>query len=134
MTDGASQEIDKLGPEEEFHRRLSAGTFYLQKCGACAAYIFYPRMICPECGGDELEWVPASGKGSVYSTSVIRQKPERGGDYNFAVIQLAEGPRMVSRVENIPPQDVAIDMAVQARITEEDQGPYVVFDLAAGEA
>lgn len=134
MTDGAAQEIDKLGPDEEFHRRLAAGTFYLQKCSNCASHIFYPRAICPECGANELEWVTASGKGKVYSTSIIRQKPERGGDYNFAVIELAEGPRMVSRVENIPPLDVAIDMAVQARITEEDQGPYVVFDPVDGEA
>jgi uncharacterized protein len=134
VADKTSNEPANLGPDAEFHRRLAGGEFSLQKCQSCASHIFFPRSICPECGADELAWVAASGTGTVYSTSVIRQKPERGGDYNYAIIELTEGPRMISRVENMPPADVAIEMKVTARITEDDSGRYVVFDPANGEA
>ncbi len=133
MSENTQDESVNLGPDAEYHNRLADGSFCLQKCQSCGAHIFFPRLICPACGSDDIDWVEASGKGTVYSTSVIRQKPERGGDYNFALIELKEGPRMISRVENIPPHDVAIDMAVQARITEDDQGLYVVFDPISGE-
>ncbi len=133
MTKEAPNDQANLGPDAEFHRRLSGGEFCLQKCQDCGSHIFFPRSICPDCGSDKLEWVSASGAGTVYSTSVIRQKPERGGDYNFALIELAEGPRMISRVENILPGDVAIDMKVMARINTDEERPYVVFDPADGE-
>tara|TARA_B100000315_G_scaffold199522_1_gene191398 strand:+ start:1503 stop:1943 length:441 start_codon:yes stop_codon:yes gene_type:complete len=133
VTNVAPEDPAKLGPDAEFHRRLTAGEFCLQKCRSCGSHIFFPRAICPECGADELDWVAATGAGTVYSTSVIRQKPERGGDYNYAIIDLAEGPRMVSRVENIPPEEVAIDMKVTARIITDEDRPYIVFDPADGE-
>jgi uncharacterized OB-fold protein len=63
----------------------------------------------------------------VYSTSVIRQKPEKGGDYNVALIQLEEGPRLLSRVMDVEPDKVTIGMAVSAHIAELDGQRAVVF-------
>ena len=68
---------------------------------------------------DKLDWVKASGSGTVYSTTVVRRKPEAGGDYNVALIDLAEGPRMMSRVVGVEPTAVKIGMKVRARIAPE---------------
>ncbi|HEX4111054.1 MAG TPA: OB-fold domain-containing protein, partial [Stellaceae bacterium] len=69
----------------------------------------------------------ASGKGTVYSTSVVRQRPEDGPDYNIALIDLAEGPRMMSRVTDIPAPEVKIGMAVEAYIGDLDKETLVLF-------
>lgn len=101
----------------------------LQRSRSSGAFIFYPRVAEPRTGAIDLEWVEASGRGTVYSTTVIRQKPPKL-DYNLALIDLAEGPRMMSRVENVAPQEVKIGMAVRARIVSGEDGgnPLVVFE------
>ena len=102
----------------------------LQRCRSSGAFIFYPRVAEPNTGVTDLEWVEASGRGTVYSTTVVRQKPP-APDYNVALIELAEGPRMMSRVVGIAPADVKIGMAVRARIVVEDDAPLVVFEAMA---
>jgi uncharacterized OB-fold protein len=106
------------GPEKRYLDALAAGRFEIQKCAACAKHVFYPRVLCPHCGAGELAWVAADGRGTVYSTTVVRRKPADGGDYNVCLVDLAEGVRMMSRVVSIPPQNVKIGMAVKARIAE----------------
>jgi uncharacterized OB-fold protein len=106
------------GPEKRYLDALAQGRFEIQKCAACARHVFYPRVLCPHCGSDRLEWVAPSGRGTVYSTTVVRRKPADGGDYNVCLVDLAEGVRMMSRVAQIPPQDVKIGMSVKARIVE----------------
>ncbi len=95
-------------------RSRSGGTF------------FYPRVASPGFGETDLEWVEASGRGEVYATTVIRQKPP-APDYNLAIVQLAEGPRMMSRVEGLPPEAVRIGMRLVAHIAVEGEVPLVVF-------
>jgi uncharacterized OB-fold protein len=63
----------------------------------------------------------------VYSTTVIRQKPP-APSYNLALVDLAEGPRMMSRVEGIPPEQVRIGMRVSAKIIRENDVPLLVFE------
>lgn len=122
---------DPMGPELRYKTFLDNDEFRIQHCSSCDTSIFYPRAICPDCGDIEgLQWVAPSGKGSVYSTTVVRRKPEHGGDYNVALIDLAEGPRMMSRVEELSPDDVTIGMQVQAKITEKDGAKLVVFTPA----
>jgi uncharacterized OB-fold protein len=65
----------------------------------------------------------ASGRGTVYATTTVR---ERQGNYNISLIDLAEGPRMMSRVEGIAPEAVRIGMAVSARIA--DSPTRIVFE------
>ena len=71
----------------------------------------------------------ASGLGTVYSVTVVRQRPP-AKDYNIALIDLAEGPRLMSRVEGLPPEAVKIGMAVKARIIREDDRPLLIFEPA----
>ncbi len=105
----------------------------IQHCKNCSGYIYFPRALCPHCASPDLEAQEASGRGTVYSTTVVRRKPERGGDYNVALVDLAEGPRMMSRVEGIAPDEVRIGMEVTARILARDDGNLVVFVPAGGE-
>jgi uncharacterized OB-fold protein len=116
-----------MHPEIEFFEFLEKGEFMLQRSRSSGQFVFYPRVAEPGTGATDLEWVKASGHGTVYSTTVIRQKPPKT-DYNLALIDLAEGPRMMSRVQNLPPHEVKIGMQVCALILQEEGKPIIVFE------
>jgi len=119
------------GPDAVYRANLAAGKLALQICAACGdKAVFPPRAVCPHCGSTALRWQAASGGGTVYSTTVVRDRPENGGDRNIALIDLAEGARLMSRVEGLPPDQVRIGMRVKARIAKTDAGPLLVFDPA----
>lgn len=128
MSDTTSAQA--VGPEKHYHDQLAQGVFQIQRCTSCSKSVFYPRVVCPHCGSDHLEWFEPSGKGTVYSTTVVRRKPEHGGDYNVALIDLQEGVRMMSRVEGVSPDEVTIGMAVQAGVIDTKEGKLVVFNKA----
>ncbi len=102
----------------------------IQRSKSSGRYVFYPRTLEPGTGAADLEWVEASGDGVVYATTVNRQRPESGGDYNVALIDLAEGPRMMSRVVGIEPSAVKIGMKVKAKVDKIGDKPAVVFEPA----
>lgn len=121
------------GPEAQFRAFLSEGRLMLQRSRTTGRFVFFPRIAMPGSGERDLEWVEASGLGTVYATTVTRQRPNPDGssaDYNIALIDLDEGVRMMSRVEGIPPTEVRIGMRVKARIVTIDGAPQVVFDPA----
>ena len=120
-----NEPITAKGPDEQFAAYLAEGRFMLQRSRESAEFVFYPRAVAPRTG-EELEWVEASGLGTIYSTTVVRKRPPEPS-YNIALIDLAEGPRMMSRVEGIDPAHVTIGMAVRARIITAEDGPLVVF-------
>jgi len=128
MSDATSSSA--VGADKYYRDQLDQGNFLIQRCQSCTTGVFYPRMICPHCGSDKLEWFAPSGNGVVYSTTVVRRKAEQGGDYNVALIDLAEGPRMMSRVEGIAPDAVSIGMPVSARVADGEKGKLVVFTVA----
>lgn len=128
----ASAAIANPGPDHIYQEALAAGSFKIQCCDACHTHIFYPRHLCPTCGSTKISWVTASGKGIVYSTTMIRQRPEAGGNKNLCVVELAEGPRLMSRVEGIAAEEVKIGLAVTAEIVGKDDEPkYIVFRAEA---
>lgn len=97
----------------------------IQRCKACFNSYFYPREACPTCLSPEYEWIKASGKGVVYSFTVIHQPAHPAFQdevpYVNAIVQLAEGPRMVSNVIGIDPHEVKIGMPVE--VVFEDVSP-----------
>lgn len=119
-------------PQREYFAYLSEGRFMIQRSRSSGEHVFYPRVAAPRTGTFDLEWVPASGRGIVYATTVMRTRPPIA-PYNVCLVQLEEGPRVMSRVEGTPPEAVKIGMAVQARIARDDEGqPLLVFELAEG--
>ena len=116
-----------MNPEKEYFEHLAAGRFMIQKSRSTGGHVFYPRVAEPGSGATDLEWVEACGRGTVYSTTVVRQKPP-APNYNLALIDLAEGPRLMSRVEGIAPEAVRIGMAVKAKLVTYNEQPTVVFE------
>jgi hypothetical protein len=89
--------------------------------------VFYPRLVAPRSGESTLEWRVSSGKGTVYATTTLSRKGE--APYNVALIDVDEGFRMMSRVDGVAPQDVAIGMRVRVAFVpgNGDEPPYPVF-------
>lgn len=129
MTSHTPSPLAAGGADLAYHDALARGEFLIQRCTACDKAVFYPRMICPHCGSPSLAWQAPSGHGTVYSTTVVRRKAEAGGDYNVALIDLAEGVRLMSRVEGIPPEAVAIGMPVRAEVRQRNGAGLLVFTV-----
>ncbi|WP_101675273.1 Zn-ribbon domain-containing OB-fold protein [Alloalcanivorax mobilis] len=88
----------------------------LPYCRACAAAFFYPRALCPRCHGDDLEWRNASGRGTVYSYTVSRRPAgpafQAITPYVVALVDLEEGPRLLTNVLVDRPDQVHIGQSV----------------------
>jgi len=92
------------------------GKLLLQYCDQCQQHQFYPRLYCMHCGSSSIRWVQASGRGVIYSYTIIYQNksPEfvRDTPYNVAVVQLEEGPRMMSNIVETDPAELRVDLPV----------------------
>jgi uncharacterized OB-fold protein len=93
----------------------------MPRCRACAGFVWPPRPTCGECGSEQLDWTDLSGRGRIYSFTIIRQVVggaavkafERDLPYVVAWIDLDEGPRFTSNVVGCPVEAVTIGMAVE---------------------
>jgi uncharacterized protein len=114
-------------PLTTYLEHLEKGELGYQFSPEADAAVFYPRVICPITGSDRLEWRVSRGLGTVHATTVVF--PQQGAPYNVALIDIDEGFRMMSRVEDIPALDVRIGMRVRFRVhkAEGDEPPYPVF-------
>lgn len=89
----------------------------LQRCKNCGELQFYPRAWCIHCGKRELEWIKASGTGTVYSFVVIRQVVGNAPAFQeeipfvLAEVDLDEGPRVYGRLA-VKPEDAKVGMKV----------------------
>lgn len=133
MSQNAAAGLDGPGPEARHRQRLAEGVFEIQRCTGCGKHQFYPRVACRYCGSADLRWVTPSGSACVYSTTVVRRKAAEGGDYNVVIVTLSEGPRMMSRVDGIPPDAVRIGMSVSPCVKGRGEGAILVFVPAAVE-
>jgi len=98
-----------------------------QQCDSCGTVVFYPRRHCTGCTDGRLSWKTASGKGRVYSYSVVRQSyhPFFRNQVPYAVawIDLDEGPRILSNVVGVddPLNDVSIGQRVEVQWEEHEE-------------
>jgi hypothetical protein len=122
-----------VGVQAHYQECLDAGRLVIQQCGGCGRAIHFPREICPHCGSIDLKWVDAQGGGTVYAVTTVRRKADAGGDLNVSLIDLDEGPRLMSRVANLAPDQVRIGQRVKARVSREQGVSLLVFD-ATGES
>ncbi|MEO3888254.1 Zn-ribbon domain-containing OB-fold protein [Nonomuraea sp. B5E05] len=130
--------VPKPTPETQpFWDGTAAGELRIQRCQTCARHYFYPRPSCPHCGGDQVEWVRASGRATLYSY-VINHRPAPGFEddapYTIAVVELEEGVRMMSNIVGVPsaPENLSLDM--ELRVVFEQRGDVHVplFEPAGG--
>jgi uncharacterized OB-fold protein len=119
------------GPDHTFQRLLSGGRFMIQRSASTGKAVFPPRVMAPGSGETDLEWVEASGRGVIHSFTIVSQRPPRS-DYNLCLIDLEEGPRLMSRVLDIPNDQVAIGLAVEAVIADSGEEAVLMFRPAYG--
>lgn len=119
--------------DQRYFGALAEGRFEIPRCTGCGKFHFYPRVLCPHCGSQALEWQAPSGRGVVYSVTIVR-KGGGDSDYTVVLVDLNEGPRLMSRVVGMPVELVRIGMAVRARIDTVDEAPLLVFTALEAQA
>lgn len=101
-----------------FWEAAREGRLLVQRSKRTGKTVFYPRGVSPWGPDDELEWVQASGRGTVYSFTVARRPtaPQWAGDgpYVIAIVELEEGAHMTTNIVGCTPEEVRIGMAVEA--------------------
>jgi uncharacterized OB-fold protein len=117
-------------PLATYIAHLRRGELGYQFSPSAQQAVFYPRVIAPRTGAADLEWRVSVGLGTVHATTVVHA--QGGETYNVCLVDVDEGFRMMSRVEDVPPRDVKIGMRVRFRVhtPEGDEDPYPVFTPA----
>lgn len=113
------------GPEAHWRAALADGRFLLQR-GVRSGRAFFPPRIAEPGSGDAVEWFEASGLGKVYAVTVIAPRPPEP-PRAVVLVDLDEGPRLMSRVDGVAPGDVAIDLRVRAVIATGGDEPVLTF-------
>jgi len=111
---------------QPFWDGVAAGVLRLQRCRACGCHVFYPRAVCPHCTVGELGWVTAVGTGRVHSFTVVHRAPEAYREdvpYVVALVDLDEGVRMLTRLVDVEPGAVRVDLPVEVTIRGEPRLP-----------
>ena len=109
------------GDTIEFWEATKEERLLIKHCNACGAYSYYPRPFCPKCWSENVEWFEASGKATLYSWSVIYSNDmppfKDKVPYVAAIVDLAEGPRMMTNIVGCPqtPEALVLDMPLQVK-------------------
>ena len=135
----AAPATDKTGatPGEAYWAALAAGRLTFQRCRACRNAWLPARDECPKCWSPEWAWEEASGAGHVVSWVVYHvafdKRFEERLPYNVAVVELAEGPRLVTNLIKIPPGgDDLIGRPVSLVIQQDFDRALPRFELSQG--
>jgi uncharacterized OB-fold protein len=121
----AERKIDAPQPAPEtkaFWDAASAGRLVIKRCAACGESHYYPRSICPFCGSDRTEWKDASGRGTIYTYSVMRRAPV---PYAIAYVTLEEGVTMMTNIVDCDLNAIRIGQKVRVVFKPTDGGPPV---------
>jgi hypothetical protein len=110
-----------VSPEtKDYWDAAAKGQLLVRKCTACGETHHYPRAICPFCFSDKTGWITASGKGVIYSYSVMRRALV---PYVMAYVTLAEGPTMMTNIVDCDFDKLRIGQAVNVVFKPTDGGP-----------
>jgi uncharacterized OB-fold protein len=125
MTPPARSDLPVIEAESRPYWDAAAdGRLLIRSCRACGEVHHYPRPFCPACWSDDVEWVEASGAATLYTWSVVRRNDVVPFDqlvpYVPAVVDLAEGPRMMTNVVDIDPDDLTIGMNLMVTFRQQD--------------
>ena len=99
---------------------VAEGRLLIKECTSCGQPHYYPRSLCPFCGSDRTEWREASGKGTIYSFSVMRRAPV---PYAIAYVTLEEGVTMMTNIVDCDLEAIRIGQEVRVVFRPSDGGP-----------
>jgi len=109
----------------EFWAATAEETLLLPRCEHCDTVIWYPRAFCPACASFDVTWFPASGRGTVYSFTIVRRPAppyDRSGPFVVAYVELEEGPRVLTNVVECEPDEVEMGMPVEVVFHDTGEG------------
>lgn len=113
-----------------FYEGLSRRQLLLPWCKACGKPHFYPRSACPYCWGEEYEWRPAAGTGTVHTFTIVRSNPPSAFrprlPFTIAIIDLHEGVRLMSNILS-DPVTLKIGDRVKVEFVERDNQMLPLF-------
>ena len=117
-----------------FWDACEAGELRLQRCTPCG-HLRYPiSTVCPECLSADADWEVLSGRGTVFSFCIFRHAYNEAWrdrlPYNVALIQLEEGPRMLSNVQGVLPEEIHVGLAVKVAFEVEQGFSIPIFERA----
>lgn len=111
-----------ITPESEpFYAAAREGRFLIRRCTPCGRPHWYPRAVCPFCGGPT-EWEAASGRGTIYAFSPMRRLPV---PYTIAYVTLDEGPTMMTNLVDCDPDSLAIGGRVRLAFRPAEDGNQI---------
>ena len=123
MTDGRKIPAPTVSVETQaFWNAAREGRFVVPTCTACGRAHWYPRAICPFCSSGEIAWRDASGRGTIYTFSVMRRAKE---PYVIAYVTLAEGPTMMTNIVDCDFDSLHIGQPVSVVFKDTENGPPV---------
>ena len=106
-----------VGETKPYWDSCKRGELVIQKCDSCQEYQFYPRGICAHCWSNDIKWIKATGKGTVWSYTITHQNRTLGFaqdiPYVLALVQLDEGVKMFTNIVECDPNIVTIGMPVE---------------------
>jgi uncharacterized OB-fold protein len=122
---------------EHYWAGTKVGELRIQRCNTCSQHYFYPRPSCPHCASLDVAWVVASGRGTLH-TYLISHRAAPGFEsdvpYALAIVQLAEGPRLMSNIVEIEntPDNLVLDMELEVTFEERGDQSVPLFRPARG--
>ena len=111
---------------QRFWQGLAAGRFETTKCKDCARLTFPPKPFCPHCWSKKIAWVPLSGRGKLYSQTVIHAAPAafaHEAPIRNGIVDLDEGLRVAARILGEP----SLDAAMECVVLRYADGPLFAF-------
>jgi uncharacterized protein len=125
VADSAKPSPEPTPETQPFWDATARSELHLQRCHACDAHYFPPRPFCPTCHTDDVSWTRVSGRGRLH-TYMINHRPPPGwrdeAPYVIAIVELEEGPRMMSNVVGVEASPEALELDMELEVTFEDQG------------
>jgi uncharacterized protein len=124
--------LPMITPENErYWQGARDHELWLRNCRACDRTYFYPRDICPGCGGRDTEWKQVSGRATLHTYAIVHRAPSPAFadlvPYVTAVVELAEGGRMMTNLVGIEADPVQITVGMALEVTFDDVTPEITL-------
>jgi uncharacterized OB-fold protein len=124
--------LENMGPAAAWRGFLEEGRLRVQRCAECNEAVFEPRIFCPHCGSEDLGWIDCAGTGEVYALTIVSRKPDHGGNYGVALIDLDEGARVMARPRDL--EGLKIGDRVTIEVEEHPGGGHWLRTVRVGDA
>lgn len=134
MTNAYAGPLPVKQPESDFYwEKAQARELWLRRCNDCDCAYFYPRDFCPVCGGRDVEWIRASGKGTLHAFAVVHRAPTPAFrdrvPFVAAMVDLEEGACVPTNLVGVEPDPSRIAIGMPVKVDFQDVAPDVTLPV-----